>query len=221
MVKRDGCHPERREGSVWAGRHANRTARPHRSLATLGMTCLFALTAHAHAETRPSFTAMPGGIVAVSLPTSLLQEPTIRKQLGSGLTTVVVIVARENGSKNAGGARFEIRYDLWDEVWLVRKVEFDGRADRQRIASFDALLQWWHNPTRIFASTQSHAGLTIELRVLPFSAAEEQDAREWISKSGGVATPDAAATFVQTLIATTITARPITTYRWSVDLLLK
>jgi hypothetical protein len=175
----------------------------------------------AHAETRPSFIVMPGGVAAVALPASYLQEAAIRKQLASGLTTVFVIIARESGSANAGGARIEVRYDLWDEVWLAKKVEFDGRTDRQRIASFDALMQWWHLPVRFFSSTAVHTALNVELRVLPFSAAEEQDAREWISKSGGVAAPSGAGSFVQTLIATTITARPITTYRWNVDLLLK
>ena len=182
---------------------------------------MLTVAAVARAETRPAFTAMPGGVVAMSLSPSLLQEQAIRKQLASGLTTVVVIIARESGTKAAAGARFEIRYDLWDEVWIVQKTEFDLRKERRRLASFDALLQWWHNPTRIFSSTASRATLTIELRVLPFSAAEEEDAREWLSKSGGIASPAAAGSFVQTLIATTITARPITTYRWNVDLMLK
>ena len=178
-------------------------------------------SATARAETRPAFVAQPGGIAAISLPQAFLQEPAVRKQLGSGLTTVVVIIAREAGTQNAGGARFEIRYDLWDEVWLAKRIEFDGHTDRQHFTSFDALLVWWHAPARLFASTSDHVSLNIEYRVLPFSAAEAQDAREWISKSGGVTAPSPAGSFVQTLIATTITARPITTYRWTIDLLLK
>jgi hypothetical protein len=179
------------------------------------------ITSSAHAETRPAFVALPGGVAAVSLPGAYLQEPTVRKQLGSGLTTVVLIIARETGTANAGGARYEIRYDLWDEIWLAKKIEFDGRIDQQRFTSFDALMQWWHTPARLFASTGTHVALNIEYRVLPFSAAEAQDAREWISKSGGVAAPAAAGSVVQTLNATTHTARPSTSYRWTVDLLLK
>jgi hypothetical protein len=178
------------------------------------------LAATARAEVRPAFAAMPGGIATMALPGSFLQDPAVRKQLSSGLTTVIVIIAKQSGTSNAGGARFEIRYDLWDEVWLVKKTDFDGRVDRQRIANFDALMQWWHNPVRMFASNEPHVALNVELRVLPFSSAEEQDARDWISKSGGVATPSGAG-FVQTLIATTITARPIVMVRWNVDLLLK
>ena len=175
------------------------------------------LAGTARAEVRPVFT-MASGTVNVALPASYLQNATVRKQLSSGLTTVIVILAKPTGSASTGGARFEIRYDLWDEVWLVKRTEFDGRTDHQRIGNFDALLQWWHNPARIFATSDAHIALNVELRILPFSAAEEQDARDWISKSGGVATPSAAGTFVQTLIATTITARPIVMYRWNVDL---
>ena len=175
------------------------------------------LASAARAEVRPAFTAA-GGNVTVALPASYLQDATVRKQLSSGLTTVIVILAKKSGTANAGGARFEIRYDLWDEVWLAKRIEFDGRTDRQRIATFDALLQWWHSPARIVASNGARIALNVELRILPFSAAEEQDARDWISKSGGVATPSAAGSFVQTLIATTITARPIVMYRWNVDL---
>ena len=172
------------------------------------------------AEVKPLFVTMPGGVVAAALPATLLQEPAVHKQLGSGLTTVFIIIATETGTNRRSGARIEIRYDLWDEVWLARRIEFDGHVDQQRIASLDALSQWWHTPVRLFASTATRATLKIELRVLPFSAAEEKDARDWISKSGGVASPETSG-FVQALIATTITARPITTYRWNVDLLLK
>ena len=182
------------------------------------LAVLVIAAASAHADPRPAFSVMPGGTVAVALPQSLLQDATVRKQLGSGLTTVVTIIAKDTATKNNGGARFEIRYDLWDEVWLVRKTEFDGHTEALKIPSFDALLQWWHNPTRLLTSNASPVLLSVELRVLPFSAAEEQDAREWISKSGGVASPAAAGTFVQTLIATTITARPIITHRWTAEL---
>lgn len=179
------------------------------------------LAGAAHAEVRPVFSAMPGGVVAVALPASLLQEPAIRKQLSAGLTTVITIIVRQRGTQHAGGARFEIRYDLWDEVWIANRIEFDGRAEHERIATFDALAQWWHKPVRIFASSDARVALGAELRVLPFSAAEEQDAREWIAKAGGVATPSGAGTFVQTLISTTITARPVVTMRWDADVVLK
>ena len=40
------CHPERSEGPVCGGRHADRATRPHRFLATLGMTLILACSQH-------------------------------------------------------------------------------------------------------------------------------------------------------------------------------
>jgi hypothetical protein len=182
---------------------------------------LILAAAAAHAEPRAVFAPAAGGVVTASLPATILQEPAVRKQLSSGLTTVFLIVARESGAKNSGAARVEVRYDLWDEVWLVKRIEFDGRTDRQRLTSFDAFAQWWSAPSRLIASRAARVSLSVELRVLPFSAAEEEDARDWISKSGGVAAPNAVGSFVQTLIATTITARPIITYRWRAEVPLQ
>ena len=168
------------------------------------------------AQPRPAFSALPGGAVGIALPSSMLEESAIRKQLDSGLTTVFLIVARERGTKNSGAARVEIRYDLWDEVWIVRKIDVDRRIEKQRLPTFDALTKWWRNTTRLFVSAASRVTLDVELRVLPFSAAEEKDARDWMASAsaggGGI---------VDALIGTTIAARPITTYRWSIDVMLR
>jgi len=195
------------------------------------LAAAFCAALGARAQPRPAFIALPGGVAAIALPASMLDESAIRKQLNSGLTTVFLMIARERGTRNAGGARIEIRYDLWDEVWIVRKIELDRKVDekmarkveQQRLANFDALVKWWRNPARIFVSGAGRVLLDVEMRVLPFSAAEEKDAREWISKSGGVAAAGGGGGggIVDALIGTTITARPITTYRWSAELMLK
>jgi hypothetical protein len=182
----------------------------------------FFAAATASAQVRAVFTPMPGGVVAVALPPAILQSSAVRKQLNTGLTTTFIVIAKARQSQSRGGARIEVRYDLWDDAWIVRRVEFDRKIEQQRLASFDALTKWWDNPTRLIAASGEHVALDVELSVLPFSAAEEKDAREWISKSGGVGSPAAGGGgLVDALIGTTITARPITTYRWSVDLLLK
>ncbi|HVG23506.1 MAG TPA: hypothetical protein VND45_05085 [Thermoanaerobaculia bacterium] len=177
---------------------------------------LFALGARA--QQRPSFTA-DRGVVAASLPASVLQNAGVRKQLGSGLTTTFLVVARDG--KRVTGARLEVRYDLWDEVWLVKRVEFDGRTERQRIASNEALEKWWRAPLRLLATSAERIALQVDLSVLPFSAAEEEDARQWITKSGGVGTAAGGGGIVDALIGTTISAKPITSFRWDVDLSLR
>ena len=178
------------------------------------MMVLLALAISVRAQ-RPTFTSQ-SGVVAAALPVSVLQDKTVKKQLGSGLTTTFLVVARQNN--NVSGARIEIRYDLWDEVWIVRRVEFDGKSDRQRIPSADALEKWWRTPVRLFATSAQRVALQVDLNVLPFSAAEEDDARQWITKAGGVGSDTG---LVGALIGTTISAKPITSFRWNVDLSLR
>lgn len=169
---------------------------------------------------RLTFQTQPGGVVAAVLPASILSDRDVRKQLNSGLTATFVVAARNRVTNDLSGARIEIRYDLWDEVWLVRKIEFDRKQEQQRITSFDALEKWWKTPLRLLATASPRVPLQVDLTVLPFSAAEREDARQWISKSGGVAAGGGTG-LVDALIGTTISAKPIMSYRWSVELSLK
>jgi hypothetical protein len=180
---------------------------------------LLAATLCARAQQRPAFTRQ-AGVVAATLPASVLQDERVKKQLGSGLTTTFLVAVRVRESDRVTGARIEVRYDLWDEVWHVKRVEFDGKVDRQRIASAEALERWWHAPLRLFESTADRVLVQVEVNVLPFSAAEETDARAWIAKSGGVGTGSGGG-LVDALIGTTISAKPITSFRWNVDLTLR
>ena len=143
----------------------------------------------------------------------------MQRHLASGLTTTFVLEAKQRDADRKGAARIEIRFDLWDEVWLVRRIEFDGKQDRQRITSREALEKWWSTPIRIFAAATNRVALNVTLSVLPFSAAEGEDARQWISKSGGVTAPESGSPLVTALIGTTLNAKPIRTYRWPVEVL--
>jgi hypothetical protein len=186
------------------------------------MFALLLVAVAARGQQRPSFT-VSAGVVAASLPSSVLQNASVQKQLGSGLTTTFLIVARQrDADRTETAARIEVRYDLWDEVWLVKRVEFDGKIERQRIGSNDALEKWWHAPLRLLSTAADRVVLQVDLSVLPFSAAEEEDARQWITKSGGVGTAaGGGGGIVDALIGTTISAKPITSFRWNVDLSLR
>jgi len=151
----------------------------------------------------------------------VLAEKEVEKQLRTGLTTTFVLVARQRDSERKGAARIEIRFDLWDEVWIVRKIEFDGREDRQRIATRELLEKWWSAPLRVFVAAADRVALNVTLTVLPFSAAEGEDARQWISKSGGVAQTEGGSPLVAALIGTTLSAKPIRSYRWQTELVFR
>jgi hypothetical protein len=188
--------------------------------AAAAFVLLLALTSSAQQQPRPSFN-VNGGVVGATLPASVLQDKSVKKQLSSGLTTTFLVIARQRELNRVTGARIEVRYDLWDEVWIVRRIEFDGKTDRQRLTSADALEKWWRTPVRLLSTNAARVALQVDLNVLPFSAAEEEDARQWISKSGGVGTAAGGGGIVDALIGTTISAKPITSYRWNVELALK
>ena len=172
------------------------------------------------AQPSPTFSLQPGGIVATVLPLQVLHDRSVRRQLESGLTTTFLLVARHPGGDT--GARLEVRYDLWDEVWIVRRVDLDRTVDRQRLGSLEALDKWWRTPLRIVRTEAPRIALDLELSVLPFSAAEAEDARQWISKSGGVGTSSGSGgAIVDTLIGTTLSAKPITSFRWRVEVTLR
>ena len=172
------------------------------------------LAAVVRGQHRPVFGTQAGGVVTATLPVSILHAPQVRKQLASGLTTTFVVAARQRDRLT--GARIEIRFDLWDEVWHVRRVEQDRREERQKLPSMEALETWWHMPVRIFTTADNAIPLQVELSVLPFSASEEEDARQWIAKGGGAARP-AGEGLVDVLIGTTLAAKPIIRWRWDVQ----
>lgn len=155
--------------------------------------------------------------VLVALPDSILKEAEVRKRLASALTTTFLLKARVRGATEQGAARLEIRYDLWNEDYQVRRVEANGHATAQTVAAAQ-LQAWWRTPVFLTTVSAPRSTIDLELIVLPFSAAEEQDARQWLSKSGGAGRPDTPADgIVDALIGTTLNARPIVSYRWSAE----
>jgi hypothetical protein len=168
---------------------------------------LLAATATFAAERRPVIT-LSGDRVLVSLPDTILKDAGVRTRLESALTTTFIL-----RTSFGGASRIEIRYDLWDEVYRVRR----DRAVQQEIAKAQ-LETWWQTPIDV-GRTGERRTISIELIVLPFSAAEEKDARLWLSKSGGAAAPPAdPSSIVDVLIGTTLTARPIVSFRWQVEI---
>lgn len=174
---------------------------------TLLLLSLLTATATFAAERRPVVT-LKGERVLVSLPDAILKDARVRTRLESALTTTFIL-----RTSFGGPSRIEIRYDLWDEVYRVRR----DRAAPQEIAKAQ-LESWWQTPIDLGGAGERRS-VTIELIVLPFSAAEEKDARLWLSKSGGAGAPPAdPSSIVDVLIGTTLTARPVVSFRWLVEI---
>jgi hypothetical protein len=174
----------------------------------------------AMAAERPSF-GVAEGFVTMSLSPGVLRDSGVRKRLGSGLTTTFLVTIDRPDAEPAQ-ARIEVRYELWDEVYIVRRIDARRKAEVQRLASLELLERWWSGPLRMFPAGGTRERVEIAVSVLPFSAAEEEDARQWLSKSAGVGGPTPSRTasggLVDVLMGTSIAAKPITTFRWTADL---
>ncbi len=159
-------------------------------------------------------------LVLAGLP-PILADDGVKEHLTSGLTTSVYF----RPGKLAGGARVDIRYDLWDEVFHLVAAGRGERTFRARASSFDELLEWWRGLRLALAGGgQLDAPwprrLEVTADVVPFSAAEQDDARRWFSESieerrqSGTGLSQ---TF-NLLLATSIRRRALASYSWTLTL---
>ncbi|MEM7353217.1 MAG: hypothetical protein AAF657_20650 [Acidobacteriota bacterium] len=176
----------------------------------------------------------PGSrLVLTGLPPVLADE-AVREHLTSGLTTTFQFRLTGAG-KIPAGARVEIRYDLWDEVFLVTAGGIDGQVERHRAPSFEALVDLWGalRLTLVDRSRLSQplpARVRVVVDVVPFSQAEQDDTQRWFSESldqarrsgtaeVGRAGEDRSETLSQTftlLLSTSIQRRAVVSYPWTV-----
>lgn len=143
------------------------------------------LAARLGAVTAPALERGAGnGVVLTRLPPVLRQEE-VHRHLGTGLTTTLAFEVRTTGAtRTRGGARIDIRYELWDEVWLVTRADTSGRTQRASFASFEKLEAWWRDLRLEVLPARSPAGpAELRLRVIPFSQSEQLDAQRWFSRS--------------------------------------
>jgi len=200
------------------------------ALATL-LLAVAALAVFAPAAgAQPRLEARDGALWLTALP-PILAEESVDRQLTSGLTTGFVFTL-EVERETRGAAQVEIRYELWDEVFLTARLEA-GRADERRetVGSRPALDRWWRTlDLRLGALPAGGADGEVHLVIVPFSQAEEAETRRWFAESvrraestgsgdsaslGGGGGLDRVLT---TLIGTSIRRRPLVEYRWAVEI---
>ena len=100
---------------------------------------LLALVVRLEALQAPAVDTTHDGLALSRLP-PVLADPEVRKQLGTGLTTSFVFTATARGGpagKTKGAARVDVRYDLWDEIYIVTRIDGSGRAARVTLPSFE------------------------------------------------------------------------------------
>lgn len=191
------------------------------------------------AANRPAVALGKDRLLVVSALPGILAEPAVRPHLSTGLTTslIVEVTASDGrGSKVRGGGKIDIRYELWDELFLVTRTDVAGRGRRESLPSFERLEEWWR---KLEIAVLSTAGLDpggnwdvkVRVSVLPFSQSEQREAQRWFSDSIGEARreeatagpgeasvegPDRLSEALDLLIATSIKRRSVVSYAWTV-----
>ena len=172
-------------------------------------------------------------LVLTDLP-PILAAAEVQEHLTTGLTTTLQFRV---GGKIPGGARVEIRYDLWDEIFRVVAGGIDGRVERYDASSFDDLAQWWRKLRLVILDGNQLPDpwprrLKVTADVVPFSQSEQDDTQRWFSDSidqarrsgtgeAGRAGEKSSETLSRTfdlLLATSIQRRAVVSYPWTLPL---
>lgn len=192
---------------------------------------LLFLAARLGALQGPAVEASREGIVLTRLP-PVLTTPEVRRQLGTGLTTSFVFEARSDGpqGKTRGGARVDVRYELWDEIYIVSRIDASGRAVRTTFPSFERLGEWWRDARLVVIRPPVSAtakAVEVRLRVLPFSQAEQLETQRWFSEAlsaeksgsaGAVSEDPSLSQMLNLLIATSIGRAPLLDEQWKLPI---
>ncbi len=147
----------------------------------------------------PPLVADPAGWWRVALPLDLLEDASVRKKLYSGLTTTFELESRYSQTDDAHYAVLQVRYEIWEEVFVISRVDADGQVGRFRFADLAQTAAWLtEDPLRIAPTPQSTGRtgpggrLTCRVRLIPFSQSEGRLAEDWFAKVLRV--PDAVTT---------------------------
>jgi hypothetical protein len=185
----------------------------------------------------PELVLKRGSLSLRRLPAVLAESRTAR-HLETGLTTGFVFTVdagRIEDRPVKGEAQVRIRYDLWDERFVIER--WDGRSDSPAGAKLTRaeLAPWWRALTLVLhpARTDLRAApvrAKVELLVLPFSQAEQRDAQDWLLRSFRSSGPSGAEpagagqatsagplrAFYGAILAASIGQRSLITYSWTV-----
>ncbi len=171
-----------------------------------------------------------------ALPIAIIEDEVVHGQLTSGLTTSLMVRAKTVGRPLArieGGARIDIRFEPWDEIFEVSMAGIDGRGERMTFDSMDALEAWWRTLrlpilTEPSLATASVGRVRVDLDVVPFSEQEQRDTQRWFTDvldEAGAAREigsstgrgnDALRQVFHLLMATSIRRRPLVSFGWTV-----
>jgi len=155
------------------------------------LVAVLAAPAVVEAASGPYWSVGQDGTLVVSGLPDILARPEVRPHLKTGLTTTFIVrvtASDETGSKVKGAGRADVRWELWDEVFLTASLGASGRARSEALPSFERLMAWWRGLALPVAAGLAPGGrwqVKVEVSVVPFSRSEQRDTQRWFSDTLG------------------------------------
>ena len=197
---------------------------------TVRLFLLVALCPWLAAGDVPGFLLKGERRLMVTLPSDHLTQPKVARMLRSGLTTTFVFTlkARAMTGRNTlaqTAARVDVRYEPWDDVYLIQLWHFDGRREKHALADSQALADFFAAGNVALASLAKHKDtqwtLMVTLKVLPFSEREQKATRDWFSEKLSENTKrEDPNKVLDMLLATSIKRRSVISGFWRLEVAL-
>ncbi len=147
----------------------------------LTVALLLSLASLCGAGQPPRLSCGTGGECVLSGLPPLLSDGDVRGYLRSGLTTTLALslsAKGESGRRLASAARIDVRFEPWEEVFLVELSRTGHAVSRARLTSEEALRSWWAAlRIELRLGERPKGRVSVELNLFPFSEEDEADTR--------------------------------------------
>lgn len=175
------------------------------------------------------------GRLRMALSRDVLEASELQRRLHSGLTTSLEFVTQVRVGDNTESyfSLLEIRYEIWEEELIVRRIEADERGRSATFKTMEELEAWMEDEPMVvgFHPENAEGSVRVQCRILPFSQSEGLETREWFSKVLSVPSAgqrgqkdrsrkrnlregESSSGIFDVLMTTSIQRRSVRTYKW-------
>ncbi len=186
---------------------------------TYGLLILFFFLPQDPPPARASWQA--GGALRISLSAEVFDHQEVSRYLASGLTTTFRVEVRgrnRSGQALKREAAVAVRYELWDEAYLVHYLDSSGVVTRHEFTSLTLFKNWWRERVLTVEGLRPlHSGVfRVVLEVIPFSAHETEVARDWLTSALAEPSSNLGGSLVNTVVATSIQRKVLIRFQWRI-----
>ncbi len=158
----------------------------------------------------------------------VLTDREVLGYLKSGLTTTLGVslsAKGDRGERLTASSSIDVRFEPWEEVFLVTTNRTGGRPELVRLSSERALHAWWVAlRVSVALGGVPRKNVSVELSLIPFSEEEEADARRWYAQALRTerlrprvdTTPELLGDMVDALSLTSIKRHGVLRFSWTV-----